>query len=135
MAKAGNHRGDENLVPLNRRTKEKQREIARAGGMASGAARRRKRDMQQALNAILDMPLKAGRVQQIRNLSEVKGKNITAEQAILLAMVNRALKGDVRAATFVRDTVGCKPTDRVELEEVTAIVLTDEVEDDEENWT
>lgn len=90
--------------------------------------------MQQALNAILDMPLKSGRVQQIRNLSEVKGKNITAEQAILLAMVNKALKGDVRAATFVRDTVGCKPTDRVEIDEVTAVVLTDEVMDDEE-WT
>jgi hypothetical protein len=89
--------------------------------------------MQQALNAILDMPLKAGRVQQIRNLSEVKGKNITAEQAMLLAMVNKALKGDVRAATFVRDTAGCKPTDRVEIDEVTAVVLTDEVTEDE--WT
>ena len=89
--------------------------------------------MQQALNAILDMPLKAGRVQQIRNLSEVKGKNITAEQAMLLAMVNKALKGDVRAATFVRDTAGCKPTDRVEIDEVTAVVLTDEVMEDE--WT
>ena len=134
MAKAGKHKGDENLVPMNRRTKGEQRQIARAGGMASGAARRRKRDMQQALNAILDMPLKAGRVQQIRNLSEVKGKNITAEQAMLLAMVNKALKGDVRAATFVRDTAGCKPTDRVEIDEVTAVVLTDEVMDDEE-WT
>lgn len=91
--------------------------------------------MQQALNAILDMPLKSGRVQQIRNLSEVKGKNITAEQAMLLAMVNKALKGDVRAATFVRDTAGCKPTDRVEIDEVTAVVLTDEVMDDEEEWT
>lgn len=132
MAKAGKHKGDENLVPMNRRTKNEQRQIARAGGMASGAARRRKRDMQQALNAILDMPLRKGKLQQVRSLSEVKGKNITAEQAILLAMVNKAMKGDVRAATFVRDTVGCKPTDRVELEEVTAVVLTDEVIDDEE---
>ncbi len=90
--------------------------------------------MQQALNAILDMPLRKGKLQQIRSLSEVKGRNITAEQAILLAMVNKALKGDVRAATFVRDTVGCKPTDRVEIDEVTAVVLTDEVKDDEE-WT
>jgi hypothetical protein len=89
--------------------------------------------MQQALNAILDMPLRKGKLQQVRSLQDVKGKNITAEQAILLAMVNRAMKGDVRAATFVRDTAGCKPTDRVEFEEVTAFVLTDEVTDDE--WT
>jgi len=44
--------------------------------MASGAARRRKRDMQQVLNAILDLPLKPGRLQQIRNLSEVKGNGL-----------------------------------------------------------
>ena len=126
MENKGNHRGDENLVPMNKRTKEKQREIAKAGGMASGISRRRKRDMQNALNAILDMPLKKGKLQQIRNLSEVKGKNITAEQAMLLAMVNKALKGDVRAATWVRDTAGCKPVDRVEIGEVTTAVLTDE---------
>lgn len=129
MASKTKHRGDKNLVPMNKRTKDEQKRIAKAGGMASGAARRRKRDMQQALNAILDLPLKAGRLQQIRNLSEVKGKNITAEQAILLAQVNKALKGDTRAATFVRDTAGCKPTDRVEFEETT-IILTDEVIDE-----
>lgn len=82
------------------------------------------------LNAILDMPLKKGKLQQIRNLSEVKGKNITAEQAMLLAMVNKALKGDVRAATWVRDTAGCKPVDRVEIDEVTTAVLTDEYIED-----
>lgn len=122
----GNHRGDENLVPMQNRTTAEQRKIQRAGGIASGVARRRKRDMQQALNAILDMPLKKGKLQQIRNLSEVKGKNITAEQAILLAMVNKAMKGDVKAATFVRDTAGCKPTDHVEVNEITTAVLTEE---------
>ena len=131
MASGGKHRGDKNLVPMNKRTKDEQKRIAKAGGMASGAARRRKRDMQQALNAILDLPIKAGRLQQIRNLSEIKGKNITAEQAILLAQVNKALKGDTRAAVFVRDTAGCKPTDRVEFEQPT-VVLTDEIIEEDE---
>lgn len=130
MENKGNHRGDENLVPLKSRTTAEQRRIQKAGGIASGISRRRKRDMQQALNAILDMPLKKGKLQQIRNLSEVKGKNITAEQAMLLAMVNKALKGDVRAATWVRDTAGCKPIDRVEIDEITTAVLTDEYIED-----
>lgn len=121
---------DENLVPMNRRSKSEARAMGAKGGIASGVSRRRKRDMQQALNAILDMPLKKGKLQQIRNLSEVKGKNITAEQAMLLAMVNKALKGDVRAATWVRDTAGCKPVDRVEFDEVTTAVLTDEYIED-----
>lgn len=126
MDKKGNHRGDENLVSMKSRTTEEQRKIAKAGGIASGVARRRKRDMQQTLNMLLDLPLKKGKLQQIRNLSEVKGKNITAEQAILLAQINKALKGDTRAATFVRDTVGCKPVDHVEIDEITTAVLTDE---------
>ena len=93
---------DENLVPMNKRTK----------------------------SAILDMPLKKGKLQQIRNLSEVKGKNITTEQAILLAMVNKALKGNVQAATWVRDTAGCKPVERVEVDEIITAVLTDEIIED-----
>lgn len=121
---------DENLVPMNKRSKNEARSLGAKGGIASGVSRRRKRDMQQALNAILDMPLKKGKLQQIRNLSEVKGKNITAEQAMLLAMVNKALKGNVQAATWVRDTAGCKPVDRVEIDEVTTAVLTDEYIED-----
>lgn len=121
---------DENLIPISSRSPSEVRQMGRKGGIASGEARRRKRDMQQTLNMLLDLPLKKGKLQQIRNLSEVKGKNITAEQAILLAQINKALKGDTRAATFVRDTAGCKPTDYVEFEDITTAVLTDEIIDD-----
>jgi hypothetical protein len=38
-----------NLIPLNERTKEEQREIARQGGIASGKARREKQKTQQIL--------------------------------------------------------------------------------------
>jgi hypothetical protein len=37
----------DNLIPLNERTKEEQREIARMGGIASGKARREKKLMSQ----------------------------------------------------------------------------------------
>jgi hypothetical protein len=87
--------------------------------------------MQQTLNAILDMPLKKGKLQQFRNLSEIKGKNITVEQAILLAMVNKAIKGDVKSAIFIRDTAGCRPSDRIEIEDTSTFVLTEEYREDE----
>jgi hypothetical protein len=38
-----------NLIPLNERTKEEQREIARQGGIASGKARRERQKTQQIL--------------------------------------------------------------------------------------
>ena len=40
---------------------------------------------------------------------EVKGKNITMQETIMLAMLNKAAKGDVRAAEYIRDTIGQKP--------------------------
>lgn len=46
-----------NLVPLNERTKEEQREIAKKGGIQSGKVRRRKRTMKEAAQLILKLPV------------------------------------------------------------------------------
>ena len=48
------HKGQENLIPLNERTKEEQREIARQGGIASGEARREKATFKKTLEKLLD---------------------------------------------------------------------------------
>ena len=46
---------DENLKPLNQRTKSEQREIAKSGGQKSGEARRKKRDIRKAVEQIFDV--------------------------------------------------------------------------------
>ena len=46
---------DENLKPLNQRTKSEQREIAKSGGQKSGEARRKKRDIRKAVENIFDV--------------------------------------------------------------------------------
>ena len=46
---------NENLIPLNERTKDEQREIQRKGGIASGKARREKADLKKKVNEILSM--------------------------------------------------------------------------------
>jgi len=45
---------DDNLIPLNKRTKSEQRKIAKKGGRRSGAARRRKKSIKQMLSFILE---------------------------------------------------------------------------------
>ena len=120
---------DKNLIPMNQRSPKEKEAIQRAGGIASGKVRRRKRDLKRTLNAILDLPLRQGKVHNIRSIAGSKGKNITAEQAILLAQVNKALRGDTRAATFIRDTAGFKPSQKVEVEEIATTVLTEVFED------
>ena len=45
-----------NLIPFNERTESEQRQIAQKGGIASGAARRRKRSMKEAADYYLSLP-------------------------------------------------------------------------------
>ena len=98
-------------------TPEQRREYARLGGIASGEAKRAKKAMRERLEIILDMPLKAGKgadIEAIRNFAALKGKNITVQDAMMIAQIQKALKGDTNAATFVRDTAGQNPSVKVE---------------------
>lgn len=107
----------ENLDPV--RTKEEARERGRKGGIASGIARREKKTFRQTLEALLVMPMKDGKdiaVDDIKNFAAIKGKNISVQEAILISQIQKAMKGDTRAAEYVRDTIGQQPKDIVSLE-------------------
>lgn len=108
----------DNLIPQSERAKDEQREIAKMGGIASGKARREKKAMKDTLAALLSMPLRTGKeadIESIKNLAAVKGKNITVQEAIMLAQIQKAMKGDTRAAEFIRDSSGNKLKDSVEV--------------------
>lgn len=93
-------------------------ENGRKGGLASAKAKREKKAMKETFETLLAMPLKSGKaadVEDIKNFAALKGKNITVQDAILLSMIQKALKGDVRAAEYVRDTSGNKLNTGVEL--------------------
>lgn len=105
---------EKNLDPVI--TKSEARRRGRAGGIASGEARREKKKMRETLEIILKMPMKNGKyedVDGIRNFAAIKGKNISVQEAILIAQVQKAMKGDTRAAEYVRDMIGEKPVDMV----------------------
>lgn len=96
-------------------TPEERREAGRKGGIASGEAKRRKKAMRERLEVLLELPLKSGKgadLDSIKNYAALKGKNITVQDALMLAQIQKALKGDTAAAIFVRDTVGEKPGDK-----------------------
>ena len=82
----------ENLISFKERTEEEQREIAKQGGIASGKARREKKLFKEAIEKKL-------------------GKSL---DSMVEAMIAQAQNGNVQAITFLRDTIGEKPTDKVE---------------------
>ena len=100
------------------RTREQHSKDSRKAGIASGKARREKKMMRETLETLLKMPLtdkKLSDVEQIKSLAALSGKNITVQDAILLAQVKKAMKGDTRAAEYIRDTSGNKIKDELQL--------------------
>ena len=94
-------------------TPEQRRENGRKGGIASGEAKRKKKAMRERLEILLELPLKSGKgadIESIKNFAALKGKNITVQDAMMIAQIQRALKGDTTAAAFVRDTAGENPS-------------------------
>lgn len=109
----------EDLIPQSKRTKEEQKEIARKGGIASGKVRREKKMLRDTLEELLKMPMKDGKladIDEIKSIAGVKGKNITMQEAIMLSMLGKAVNGDVKAAEYVRDTIGQKPDSRMNID-------------------
>ena len=97
-------------------SKEELSACGKAGAVKSAETRRRKRAMKDSLDLLLNMPLKSGKqcdVETVKNFAALKGKNITVEQAMLIAQIQKALKGDTQALTFLRDTSGQKPEDNL----------------------
>lgn len=105
--------GTDNLRPV--RTTEEARAKGRMGGRASGRARRARRDMRETFRELLDMPLRPGGMTGFGTLEGAEGKNMTVGEAIAMRMLREAMGGDVRAAEFVRDTSGQRPSQSVEV--------------------
>ena len=123
--------GEENLIPFNERTEEEQRAIAKKGGQASGKVRRERKAMKETLELLLAMPLtdkKQCDIEKVKSWAAMNGKNITVEQAIIVKQLQRALKGDLNAAAFIRDTSGQQPGQKVDFNGVVPVVISGEDE-------
>lgn len=115
--------GMENLIPMNALTEEKQREIASAGGKASGEARRKKKDLKERCRILLEMVPKQDLIAKSLGENAELPEGADMYDLIMAKMMQVAsLDGNVKAAEFVRDSAGDKPTDR---SEVTASVMTE----------
>ena len=75
-------------------TTEQRRANGRKGGLASAKVRREKKAMKENLESLLSMSLKSGKladVDTIKNFAALKGKNISVQDAILIAQVQKAV--------------------------------------------
>ena len=101
-----------NLKPV--RNTEEARERGRIGGIKSGEARRKRRKLKDTLSTLLTLPPGISNQKDLLMALGIDENDCNNQTLIAIAMIQAAAAGDVKAATWVRDTVGEKPHDKVE---------------------
>lgn len=85
---------EQNLIKNSERTPSERRESAKKAGVASGKARRKKANLKKAFETILQAEVASPNVK--KQLEEL-GFDSTNEMALAMVMMQKAMKGNVRA--------------------------------------
>lgn len=93
------------------RSTEEVREIARKGGINSGKRRREKKLLKDILDEIgcTTIPEEKTRIVIAKMLGMEDTDNVTFDVGIALKAMQQAMKGNIRALEFIRDTRGQNP--------------------------
>lgn len=87
-------------------TSDEARELGRLGGIASGVARKQRKNMRDTVIAFLES----------KGYDE-SDPDVDGYTKIIGALVEKAIKGDVSAILALRDTAGQKPADTLKLDD------------------
>lgn len=88
---------EQNLKPV--RSKNEARERGKKGGIKSGEVRAKKKTLKEELITLL----------------ETETDNKTMQEKISFSLIQEALKGNVKAFETIRDTIGEKPKENVNI--------------------
>lgn len=106
---------EQNLRKGSDLTADLARELGRKGGLASAESKRRRRLMRESLADLLRSPCPNA---ELREQLDALGLPSDMQTAILFRQLQKAMSGapgDTDAAKFVRDTVGERPAEQVQV--------------------
>ena len=107
----------ENLRPRNL-TSDEASKMGAKGGKASGKARREKKMLKDALSVGLSIALSGEQSDELGDLDFADALNapgLSMLDKIAVAMIAEAANGNVQAAAFIRDTIGEKPAEKIDV--------------------
>ena len=102
----------EDLRPV--RTKEEAKERGAKGGKASGEARRAKKTLRELVELFGELGVNADTRKIMKKLG-IPEELMTRKMQPVVALFNKANKGDVGAFNAIRDIIGEKPVDKTQL--------------------
>ena len=88
---------EQNLIPLSKRSQRERKEIARKGAKATNELKKKRKTLREELLALLETG--------------------DYQEKISLAMIQEAKAGNTKAFEVIRDTIGEKPKDKLEVEQ------------------
>lgn len=113
-------------------TPEQLAKNGRKGGLKQGENARQRKELKETLNILLSLPLDDKKaladIENIKSFAKLKGKNITVDQAMMIKLMQKALNGDLNAISMIRDTIGEKPSEKMEVKDVTPVIISGEDE-------
>ena len=97
---------EQNLIPLDKRTKSEQRKIQSMGGCSSGVSRRRKKSLREAAELYLSLPVSDKKAWNKLARDGVEPEDVDNQMAIIAGLAMKAMKGDSKAAKVLFDLIG-----------------------------
>ena len=96
---------EKNLIPMDQRSEGEARELGKQGGIASGAARRRKRALKEAADLYLSLPPDRRRWNALARKG-VDPEDIDNQMLMIAGLHAAAAEGDARAGRLLVDILG-----------------------------
>lgn len=120
---------EQNLIPFNKRSKSEARENGSKGGKKSGEVRRQKKAMKETMKMLLslEMPESEGK-EKLKELG-IDDEDLNVQTAILMQQINKALKGNLDSAKFVRDVSDEVGAIKDDTDKQNRVVIIDDLED------
>lgn len=106
----------EDLIPFNKRTEAEQKEITRKGGIASGKARREKRDRHKRIQELFALAVKDPKLKQNLEKMGINSETDLETAADARVMVEILKKGNFKAWQAMKNEAYGPLSDKHEIE-------------------
>lgn len=114
---------EQNLIPLDQRTKSEQREIVTKGGIASGVARRQKKTLKQIGEMIGSLNIKSEKNRAIMRAAGIHDEDMINDVGMMFRLNLKAQQGDTKAIELLAKLRGqLKEQISAEVADVTPLV-------------
>ncbi len=117
---------EQNLTKMGKNrglTTEEAQRIGSLGGKKSGEVRRRRKTYREIAELILSMPITDENTREYLLSQGYKEEDLNNDFIEMFSMHQQVLNGNVKAFEALRDTVGERPSDKLEISEAPQIVV------------